>query len=156
MFQDLPLMARAALSLASLNVMLVPCVEWCIFCQSLSMLLNILHAFRAHTGKDPYSNVIWRYGDFRRRRIFKSGSIETKKNNGIIISSTCCWYGQDLGKNQTKCCFLRRTPLTRDISQRMWTNYQGEVEVAPLKIVVKSKYIPYRHFIAETSKPKIA
>ena len=56
------------------------------------------------------------------------------------------WTGLG-GKNQTKCCFLRRTPLTRDISQRMWTNYQGEVEVAPLKIVVKSKYIPYRHFI---------
>ena len=133
------------------------CVEWCIFCQSLSMLLNILHAFRAHTGKDPYSNVIWRYGDFRRRRIFKSGSIETKRKTMALSSLLLvAGMGRTWGKNQTKFCFLRRTPLARDISQRMWTNYQGEVEVAPLKIVVKSKYIPYRHFIAETSKPKIA
>ena len=63
-----------------------------------------------------------------------------KRRKTMALSSLLLVAGMDRtwGKNQTKSCVLRRTPLARDISQRMWTNYQGEVEVAPLKIVMCS------------------
>ena len=81
----------------------VPCVLNGVYFvnHSHSMLLNILHAFRAHTGKDPYSNVIWRYGDFRRRRIFKSGSIETKRKT-MALSSLLLVAGMDRTWGKTK------------------------------------------------------
>ena len=64
------------------------------------MLLNILHAFRAHTGKDPYSNVIWRYGDFRRRRILKAAPLKRRKT--MALSSLLLVAGMDRTWGKTK------------------------------------------------------
>ena len=135
----------------------VPCVLNGVYFVNHSQCSLIFCMLLGHTqARTP--TLMW-FGDmetFADDGFLKAAPLKRRKTMALSSLLLVAGMGRTWGKTKQNAAFWEGLLWPEISLKECGQTIRGEVEVAPLKIVVKSKYIPYRHFITETSKPKIA